>query len=331
MSFVDRGEIKEIEIFCDEIICVKNNTTSDKWTYLGALYVPTCYRKKLLSELKRNRCIGNYDWTDHERKCMKKCGYHSSNNTEIHYTETYKNHSKFEISRRWIKKVLLQKNQENNPPIFFSILGINISKISFEEFGDNPDLNIYNRFFRSNLLWGIKSFFNIPTHVKGVYHDNGSQESHPFFKWQPIEYISTNNPKITFDEKTIKFINSDHKKYPPSTENWDNAHFIQFIDLIIGLTYCCLLNPTIKKQKIELALKLKPLLYRMMNNPKNTNSSFNYFKRHSIGFFPKYSKEEMFTHQTQKMLFPGGVYKGKIYTTEEILLTDVRNHNLFSF
>ena len=95
--------------------------------------------------------------------------------------------------------------------------------------------------------------------------------------------------KICVVNSKIIFVDSDHRNYP-TKDGIDfrcESQFIQFIDLILGSIHCCLHASATRKEKVELALIMKPLLERLVNNPKNKHSRDHYYKKQQIEFFPK--------------------------------------------
>lgn len=96
-----RNEIL-LEIYCDEITRVKDESDGSVWMYLGALFVPLSIKHELLSKLLNLRCIRYNSWHWDENNCPNKCGYHKWNNTEIHFKEIHRHRTKFEIARRWL-------------------------------------------------------------------------------------------------------------------------------------------------------------------------------------------------------------------------------------
>lgn len=62
------------------------------------------------------------------------------------------------IAKRWINYIL--DPSKSGDKFYFYALGINISKLNIEEFDTEDEFNsIYNRFFRSALLYALKTFF----------------------------------------------------------------------------------------------------------------------------------------------------------------------------
>ncbi len=62
----------------------------------------------------------------------------------------------------WIKDFLIERNNLGNKGlVYFNILGLNLTNMDLECFGENRsrDLTIYNRFFRTALKGGAKYFF----------------------------------------------------------------------------------------------------------------------------------------------------------------------------
>jgi hypothetical protein len=119
--------------------------------------------------------------------------------------------------------------------------------------------------------------------VINIFHDMGEQSYHKFFPWHSIFSIEGQSRRITFHNKEIQFIDSDHRK----TDGRPESHFIQLIDLLVGLSSHCLDFVSINKARTTVAEKYLPLLERMMTKPLNINSSFGYARKYLISFFPK--------------------------------------------
>ena len=105
---------------------------------------------------------------------------------------------------------------------------------------------IYNRFYRTLLLSGLNYFFKKYNKImiNNIYHDKGAQSSDELFPWHSIHKIQLSTDRIIIPEKTIDFIDSDHRISRRAESN-----FIQLLDLALGATYCCLHNPSDEDSK----------------------------------------------------------------------------------
>jgi len=111
--------------------------------------------------------------------------------------------------------------------------------------------NIYNRFFRTTFLSGVKSFFAKYDKViiKNIFHDSeGNLEQHDYFSWHLPWKIGKEEDKVFFKNGEIIFINSNSKK---EFKYKKFSNFIQLIDVIIGSVSYCLdyPNPNNKGQE----------------------------------------------------------------------------------
>ena len=146
----------------------------------------------------------------------------------------------------------------------------------------NVENNIYNRFFRTAIIYSIKSFFSEYNEViiDNIYHDCGNMDHHKYFKKQPLRKINEEIKKVKLNCTEITTIHTDN-------DNCLDEHnaMLQLIDLYLGAVMNCLHHAG-KKHKEEIALKLYPVIERCINNPGNKNSK--YYKINSISFYPKH-------------------------------------------
>lgn len=268
-----------LKLFCDEI-------TTGKWIYIGILIVPKTLEQNLLRDLSNKRCnnpAGNKIWG----QCNSPCEYHNKNDTEVHFREIEKSKDKYFVAQRWLDYLLRDKKN-----IYFYILGIDLNKLDKSRFGAKSQQdNIYNRFFRTAILKSVKSYFNKYDQItiEKVYHDNStSLKSHFYFTWHSIFKVEDKDDKISFKTNKIIFIDSDHRK---SSNQYSN--FIQFIDLLLGCIYNCLEYTSKNKDKEKLSMKCLPLIQRLIENPNNRRSRFNYVGRQKIDFFPKHDLKNL--------------------------------------
>lgn len=281
-----------VNLYCDEI---KETKIADKadgnqhWAYIGLLVVPAKLENKLISKLCDLRC-GNPENTIGWDSCDTKCKFHKKNDKEIHYRKS-QSADRYYIAKRWIENV-----NRDGINTFFYILGLNLDNLDYKCFGNNCPTKrfeiIYNRFFRTALLKSVKSFFygydNII--IDNIFHDIADISHHDYFPWHSIYRLEKDDSKISFNTKNIEFIDSDHNK-----SGDERSHLIQYIDIIMGAIFNALHWESKNEKKENLALAIYPLLKRMMENPKNKNSSYNNYYRKIIDFFPSkklYEDEE---------------------------------------
>ena len=268
-----------LKLFCDE-------SGTDDWLYLGILIIPKVLEQELLQHLLNSRCgnpKGNKIWG----KCNPLCKFHRKNDTEVHFSEIEKSKDKYFVAQRWINYLL--NDREN---IYFYILGVDLTKLDKSKFGiKRQQNNIYNRFFRTAILKSVKSYFYKYNKIiiENIYHDNSiSLQTHSYFSWHSIFYISDKDDKVYFRTNEIDFIDSDHRK---SSNSYSN--FIQFIDLILGCARNCIEYTSKNIDKEEISIQCLPIISRLIKNPNNINSKYNYVGRQKIDFFPKYNLENL--------------------------------------
>jgi hypothetical protein len=254
-----------VSIFADEAKPSKDC----KWLLIGYLLVPTqkvelAYRQ--LREVRTQQCY------------MK----------EIHFNEL-DNHSesphgqKTALAKRWLNLFA----SDSNNTWHFHLNAINISILNPAAFGhEREDDTIYNRFFRSGLLYVLKRCFDLPIYVDSIYHHETHMENDPYFKWHVIHKFNETQPSISYANEFIEFVGSDHND--PRCTNQVAAEFLQMTDLILGSFRQCFFVTSHKAGKNELAQVVYPILERI-TDPKrrnNPNSSYCHYRRVSVGFFP---------------------------------------------
>jgi len=276
-------KIINVSIFCDEIKNEKLDNgpfgETENWDYIGICIVPTSNINDLSKDLNNLRCgAGNKYAT-----CNNNCSYHYKNQIKIHYQE-YDTTNNFNIANRWCDVIL---NNYKPAKFYMHILGINLNKLDksyFKTSGEetNVDDNIYNRFFRTAIIYPLKKYFSDYDiiEVDAVYHDTGNMKYHKYFKYQPLKYIDLNDEKIVCKCKEITFLETNHTNCLE-----DNNTMLQFIDLFLGANFNMLHNSSKQKNKVAIAKKLFPITDRFINNPNNINSR--YYNIYSLSFFPR--------------------------------------------
>jgi len=259
-----------VNIYADEIqsrICPISN---NKWHYIGLIVENI--EQPLLKNIIFERFMGNYD---------ENSTYFNKNNRQVHWCEIKDSDTK-NICKRWLEYILNPGKSRKN---FFSyILGLNDSNLERDEFNKRDEFNSkYNRFFRSAILYSLKTFFPRKIIiVQNIFHEEGQQKDNQYFPWHCI-YKLESTENISFNCKNITFLPKNHRKDKRS-------NIIQLCDCILGVSTSIIHG--IKKSnnseyREELAKLYLPLLKRITEAPNNKNSKYDYFKRIMIRFFPK--------------------------------------------
>lgn len=263
--------------------------------YIMIMAIPKDKKNELFEKINNARCLNENE--NRFGYCTTECKYHKKNNGEIHYAEIGRDSIKDRIAEKWVD-ILLENNQKGYEGIYFNILGIINSNLDKSLFGNDKQFgNIYTRFFRTTLLRILRMFSQYDKIIiDNIYHDcTIEMEQHKYFKTSAISRINfkeefNSERKIYFDTDKIQFIDSDHRK-----SKSDESHFIQFADLILGLTCNVIHNEATNSSKIGLTEKIYPLISRILGKKSFANkySEYNYFNKQIISFFPSVSKEEM--------------------------------------
>ena len=287
---------KEIELtlFADE-----RKNINNRWDYLCLLIIPTNKIKEAFDIIESCRLVDK--WPQKEKGKIMYEG-------ELKFSEINKDAKgeKFEVAKKWLEEII-NDGKEGRGIFYCSILGIDRHMLHFSNFGKGSSpkgkyANIYNRFFRTNFLASIKTFFSKYDIiiVESIFHDKeGNLEQHLYFDWHLIWKVEREEENIFFVSDKIIFVESDHQK--EKNYSWA-SHFIQMADILVGsVTYCLdYTNPSNKGQK-ELAKLILPLVYRLVEMPTNKNSSFGYFNKYKLSFFPN-SEGEVYTLRKIKLL-----------------------------
>ncbi|WP_324718108.1 hypothetical protein U7230_07560 [Carboxydochorda subterranea] len=274
MELFDPTPTREVAVrlYADEVKPTTGPAGDCPWLYIGMLAIPEELHGHALGALEEAR---------------RKVGYER----ELHFTHLTQ-YPKIQLAKAWVQLVL----GDARKCFHFHLLGIDLSKLRKEAFGDSRrerERRIYNRFFRSTTAYVLKGFFlSDPrvhgVRVTGVFHDRSEMEHDDLFDWHLMWRLGQDEPGIVFESERIHFIDSDHTKEQvfPS-----ESHFIQLVDILLGATRECLDYTSEKPGPIEVATAFAPLLERL-TDPKrafNPNSRYRYYHRCSVSFFP--SKE----------------------------------------
>lgn len=249
---------KALTLFADE-----RKNINDTWHYLGLLIVPSYKLQRAIDCLVSHK--KQFNLLDSE---IKFSGMNAKGNG-----------AKFKCAMRWINELV----NDSAGLFYFSILGIDLSKLDFSYFGEGKDMggekyaNIYNRFFRTNVIGAIKFFFpNTPVLISGVYHDTeGNLENHDYFSWH-LSSKTQDDPQIRVKNE-IQFVHSHPKK---EVVHKEYSTFIQLVDLIVGsVSYCFDYISTKNKGQRCLAQTILPAVEEIVSggwrrSPKSAVSFF---------------------------------------------------------
>jgi len=259
-----------INIYADEIQSKKCPYSNDNWIYIGL--VVEDLNNPLLDDIIKVRYYGDLDQSS---------PYFEKNNKTLHWSKM-KSADEKNICKRWFEYIL---SPSKSKKIFYSyILGLNESKLVREEFNLDDEFNSkYNRFFRSALLYVIKTFFsNKEIIIENIFHEEGQQQNNVFFPWHCI-YKIQNEENISSNCSEITFLQKDHKRD-------ERSNIIQLCDCILGVSTSIIHGiekSNTSKYREELADLYLPLFQRIIKEPKNVNSSYQYYNRIMIRFFPR--------------------------------------------
>lgn len=271
----------ELDIYIDEIEPEHNCN----YIILGALFVPRDNKDKIFAEIFNIRCQNDqYDkWHDDFNSCpfKERCKkeWHDMDNCEIHFTDIREgrvNRSMIKISKSWLKNYC-----DNNQKYFTNVLYISLDNLDVSFFGDSSiNSNIYNKFLRTLINYGLKCFFSIYDKIiiKNIFYDEKTDlERHYFFNSSNLSKIAYESSKNIIFENKVIFLKSDHKeeeKYP------EESHFIQLIDIIIGSIRHNLFRISESDNKDDVARIIRPLLNKIRQE---------YFcsDKLKVSFFPK--------------------------------------------
>jgi hypothetical protein len=267
----------ELNIYADEAMNRKCPYTGENWHYMCLIFERLDSNSNLLEDIIKERFLNNFD---------KSSPYYKKNNKILHWTNLGSTDGK-NICKRWFDYILdpIKSGQK-----FYSyILGLNETYLNKEEFDPRDKFgSVYNRFFRSTIEYGVKTFFLGENFnkiiIKNIYHEQGQQQYNPYFPWHPIDKLSKETSFI-FKSQEITFLTKDHNINPES-------NILQLCDCFLGAVVNIihgLKNPNsnrakVKKELIDLIL---PLIQRIMENPSNKNSKYQYANRIIIRSFPK--------------------------------------------
>lgn len=268
-------EVLHLNIYADEIQSKICPMSGDSWHYIGLIIENLA--EPLLEGIIGERFMNNFD---------ENSSYFSKNNVPIHWSDIRSADTK-NVCKRWFEYILTPQKSEKS---FYSyILGLNDSKLIKDEFDLEDQFNSkYNRFFRSAILYSLKSFFpNKKIVVENIFHEIGQQENNEIFPWYSIYKLKDQNENIKFKCNEIVFLPKDHRQHK-------HSNIIQLCDCVLGASTSIIHGiekSNNSKYREELADLYLPLLNRIVNEGNNRNSSYRHYKRVAISFFPREKTE----------------------------------------
>ena len=260
----------------------------------------------LLNEIEKERYHWNPSILSNEK-----------HNKKIHRSDISSIDEK-NICERWFKYILDNKKNWN---FYGTILWINVSLLSTKCFWDKSFNTVYNRFFRTAIIYSVKTYFPWYKIIIGnIFHEIWEQENYDIFSTHCIKKINELDENISVECDRIIFLWKDHN------EN-KNATLIQLCDVylwvILNIIHWCE-NYTSKrfiKYKKSLIDMMFPLVKRLIENPKNKNSKYNFYKHQSISFFPQWNNINLWELNKQELFkYFNGFYTKRTLKYEEYLM-----------
>lgn len=258
-----------IDIFHDERILHKQG-----WLYHVMLFVPVGQVDWLINELMQRRA--GYDGFLHFRELR---------NPAALTPQGMKSH----VAKEWIKFFAEDTRRTRCNPhhnnFCANVVGINRNNLNPDCFGDKIDRNIFNRFFRTTLLSGVRRFYGgdfQSISIRHVFHGTSDLGADDPLRWHPmwrIERDSTGD--ITFEREELTLVAADHRQ----EGRWPSqSQIIQFGDIILGAASQCLDFSSSRRGQCDVAEEMMPVMQRLTKNPNNPNSR--YFRKYAASFFP---------------------------------------------
>lgn len=305
----------EVDIYADEIKKVKS-PAGNKWHYIGLLIVPIEKETNLLKDLLKARYFSEFRPKNKLTNVKDDDGYFSKNNRVVHFSSL--DADTYHVAKRW-RNYIIDWDKRSMDKIYFSILGINKSNLDVEKFGEDRFNSIYNRFFRTAVVFPLlKFFYNKEITIRYIFHEEGEQQFGRYFPWHSIYKINTEKDwRISCKNKKVKFL-------PKSHQQNRRSNFIQLIDSVLGSFRNALDNETKRNEhKIKLTEDYLGLVKRLINNPRNKNSKYckNYHRRMNISFFPD---KPLLLESNYDMNEIGG----KFYKKRQLVFIDDRQDSL---
>lgn len=262
---IEKPKIYKVNIYADEIMNKKCPYTSDMWHYIG-LIMENC-EQSILEDIIKKRFMNNID---------ESSPFYKKNNKIIHWNDI-KSVDEVNICKRWFEYIL------NNDKFYFYILGLNVNKLNKEEFDKTNEFNsVYNRFFRSAVLYGIKTFFNNnQVSIRNIYHEQGQQKDHQYFPWHIIHKIPQLEDNISFSCDKVTFLSKDHTITKES-------NILQLVDALMGAVTNIIHGVENSKRAKNREPLIKIVLKAVQESTSNHYRKDEWFNKHFlIRFFPK--------------------------------------------
>lgn len=260
-------EAFRVTVFLDEI----KPSVEVPWAYLAIVSLPT-------------------ERVDEELCAIQKLRDDIGYQRELKFSGIRKRGTKSRLAQALVKRAV-----DGIGVWHFGVVGIDMTRLSREAFGDSPGdqvANAHRRFLRSTLLYHLKCCYAVrPLIVDRVFHDNeGRLEADPWFRWHGIGIITNELSDIQFPHPRIEFVDSEHEAEPRFPHL---SHFIQVADLIVGAARYACDTPRHKFSPgaEDVAVELLPLLARMNDPMKrwDTMCPYGSANRCHLGFFPSRS------------------------------------------
>jgi hypothetical protein len=294
-----------INVFHDERILPEHG-----WLYHGMLFVPSILEEWLLTELINLR--DGYDGFLHFVDLRNPAAQTPEGRKAL-------------VAKKWAT-FFLNDTKHSRQVVHHNnfcalVFGINLKKLNHDCFGERADENIFNRFFRSTLLSGIRLFYSSDfdvVNVQRVFHGTSQIASDNPLLWHPMWRIEQEaDGSIVFQHPQLTLLAADHRQ----EKTWPaQSHLIQFTDLFLGSFSQCLDCSSSARGCIEVARELQPVIERLTTNPLNKNSR--YYRKYSASFFPseRLTLEELGTQER---------HRSKIYTGRRLKIVDLNQPGLF--
>jgi len=261
----------QVEVFADEIWVGQQD-----YLGIGCIYVKSSDKARCIRDLLDYRCLHSqskkWTWSFSECPTREFCSLenHTQDDAIIHFNDIRASRSrdKFKVAKRWLNYFKSSRSQ-----LFFKLILLDLQKMSLEKFGDdNVWGNIYNRFFRSNLIYGLKAFFKAnqrPVDLQRVHQHHGSlQESHTYFPIHNLHKLEDHEIRgLVVRDYAINFINQNHREII-DIEGKGNSQIIQLTDLLIGASCQVIFNTARDSMKLQLAQEIKPLVDNQFKYPR---------------------------------------------------------------
>lgn len=291
----------EIDLYADE-------TFHESHDILGIciLFVPRSKSSILTKKIINSRCLHKKgsEWVSEYKKCLRaeECReeWHKNNDSEIHYKDI-RNGSSYSIksiSKSWLSIIM-----QNTDSFMFNILYLDLKKLDLKYFGKDQS-NVYNKFFRSTIKYGVKAFFPECNRVQihNVYHDNSSALSrHGFFPSYNLSKLESEFSRLVIPNKEVVFVESDHKKYE-DLEGKKNANLVQFTDLALGAVGQNIFYFSDDPFRKELAMEIRPMVEEILNGKYSQ-----FKKKYHVSFFPKRELDKKMMETLRGETFSGGL------------------------